>query len=478
MPGPEYAGIVTFYEDFPYALWNDFAAETCAGDVRRPPRTSASRPTYADITDQLERKITGHQPLREPDGAALRRHRARWPRGPRLRPDGRRVRRGRRLRRAVLGLRPRLTGRPARRHGRRRGRSRATPVVARVRLAPRSSSGAPAADARAARRPRPVRPLGPRHRGQRPAATPTTRTSSFPPVMAYVWGILAAIEPAFQTVTDASDPAIRALMKTPASLADLGLAAARGRTRCATAALGGRRRRPRSCSTRPSSTSARGGASTSRSTCCRRWPPSSSPSAGATGWPPRPLARRADDQAAGAAVPPPVRGLVLGDRRRGAGCLGRRPIGAGGHRRPVAAVHRRPAGPRTTSQNLAEYQGDIFAILSLRAWNLWWLVQELLRRRRVRGRRRARSSGRSRSGIVGLRAHRRCSSSSSFARDPPRPAAADARPGPGRRDARRVLLPDDDARALRVRRARVPVLLLPGSAGRAGWRSPSGSSSR
>ena len=24
MPGPEYAGIVTFYEDFPYAWWNDF----------------------------------------------------------------------------------------------------------------------------------------------------------------------------------------------------------------------------------------------------------------------------------------------------------------------------------------------------------------------------------------------------------------------------------------------------------------------
>lgn len=47
---------------------------------------------------------------------------------------------------------------------------------------------------------------------------------SFPPVMAYVWGILAAVQPAFQTATDASDPAIRALMKLPASLADFGLA--------------------------------------------------------------------------------------------------------------------------------------------------------------------------------------------------------------------------------------------------------------
>jgi len=48
---------------------------------------------------------------------------------------------------------------------------------------------------------------------------------AFGPVMVYIWGALAAIQPAFQTVTDASDPAIRALMKAPASLADLGLAA-------------------------------------------------------------------------------------------------------------------------------------------------------------------------------------------------------------------------------------------------------------
>jgi hypothetical protein len=48
---------------------------------------------------------------------------------------------------------------------------------------------------------------------------------TFGPVMAYVWGILAAVEPGFRTATDASDPALRALMKIPASLADLGLAA-------------------------------------------------------------------------------------------------------------------------------------------------------------------------------------------------------------------------------------------------------------
>jgi len=47
---------------------------------------------------------------------------------------------------------------------------------------------------------------------------------SFPPVMAYIWGLLAFLEPAFRTVTDSSDPAIRVLMKIPASLADIGLA--------------------------------------------------------------------------------------------------------------------------------------------------------------------------------------------------------------------------------------------------------------
>ena len=51
---------------------------------------------------------------------------------------------------------------------------------------------------------------------------------TFGPVMAYVWGILGAVEPGFRTATDASDPWLRALMKVPASLADVGLAAGVG----------------------------------------------------------------------------------------------------------------------------------------------------------------------------------------------------------------------------------------------------------
>lgn len=48
---------------------------------------------------------------------------------------------------------------------------------------------------------------------------------SFGPVMAYIWAVLAAVQPDFATATDASDPLIRSFMKAPASLADLALAA-------------------------------------------------------------------------------------------------------------------------------------------------------------------------------------------------------------------------------------------------------------
>jgi hypothetical protein len=48
---------------------------------------------------------------------------------------------------------------------------------------------------------------------------------SFPPVMVYIWWVLAATEPAFRTATNSADPAISVLMKLPATLADFGLAA-------------------------------------------------------------------------------------------------------------------------------------------------------------------------------------------------------------------------------------------------------------
>jgi hypothetical protein len=61
MPGPEYAGIVTFYEDFPYAWWKDFTQldDLPPTAFRDLPEDVALHPEYADIGDQLERKITG-----------------------------------------------------------------------------------------------------------------------------------------------------------------------------------------------------------------------------------------------------------------------------------------------------------------------------------------------------------------------------------------------------------------------------------
>lgn len=48
---------------------------------------------------------------------------------------------------------------------------------------------------------------------------------SFGPVMAFVWGILAAVDPVFRTAVDASDLGVRILLKLPGILADFGLAA-------------------------------------------------------------------------------------------------------------------------------------------------------------------------------------------------------------------------------------------------------------
>jgi LmbE family N-acetylglucosaminyl deacetylase len=61
MPGPEYAGIVTFYEDFPYAWWSDFRRLEDLGPAALEglPADVSLLPTFADITDQLERKIMG-----------------------------------------------------------------------------------------------------------------------------------------------------------------------------------------------------------------------------------------------------------------------------------------------------------------------------------------------------------------------------------------------------------------------------------
>jgi hypothetical protein len=61
MPGPDYAGLVTFYEDFPYAWWNDFRSidDMPGAPLAALPADISVTAEYADVTDQLERKIMG-----------------------------------------------------------------------------------------------------------------------------------------------------------------------------------------------------------------------------------------------------------------------------------------------------------------------------------------------------------------------------------------------------------------------------------
>ncbi|HYM82972.1 MAG TPA: PIG-L family deacetylase [Candidatus Dormibacteraeota bacterium] len=61
MPGPDYVGRLAFYEDFPYAWWNDFRQleDLPHGTLAGLPAGVSLEAEYADITDQLERKITG-----------------------------------------------------------------------------------------------------------------------------------------------------------------------------------------------------------------------------------------------------------------------------------------------------------------------------------------------------------------------------------------------------------------------------------
>jgi len=61
MPGPDYAGVLSFYEDFPYAWWTGFGglSDLDSEPFAELPSDVSLVPQYADISDQLERKITG-----------------------------------------------------------------------------------------------------------------------------------------------------------------------------------------------------------------------------------------------------------------------------------------------------------------------------------------------------------------------------------------------------------------------------------
>jgi hypothetical protein len=196
---------------------------------------------------------------------------------------------------------------------------------------------------------------------------------SFPPVMVYIWGALAAVEPAFRTVTDAADPMIRAIMKAPASLADLavGLLVAwelRGRPRWAIAAGLGILLHPAVIDV-----SAWWGQYESIYVlsglvafmlAVRGHPLAAAAMLG--------LALMTKPQALPFLVPFAAWFLARGGVR---GAVMAGIVGAA-----VVALLWLPflpaGGPAAYANNVSEYQGDIFAVLSLRAWNVWWLLQE------------------------------------------------------------------------------------------------------
>ncbi len=196
---------------------------------------------------------------------------------------------------------------------------------------------------------------------------------SFPPVMVYVFALLSGIEPAFKTVSDGSDPAIRALVKLPASLADFGLAALiawvlRDRPRWAVAAAITILLTPAVFYD-----SAWWGQFESIYTL--------------SGLSAVVFAVSGRDRAAAVllvvalltkpqALPFVVPFAAWFLARHGIrGSIPLALIGA-----TVAFVLWLPfiadGGPVRYLGSLAGYQGDVFAVLSLRAWNVWWLVQD------------------------------------------------------------------------------------------------------
>ena len=200
---------------------------------------------------------------------------------------------------------------------------------------------------------------------------------AFPPVMVYLWAFSATLEPAFRTVTDSADPAIRALMKLPASVADLGLAAGIAwalRTRptwAVVAALG--------IALHPAVVD-----------ISAWWGQFESLYAlpallafllathGRPGWAAVAMAIAGMTKPQALPLVVPFAAWYVG-RFGWAGAVRYGLVGAAvvvGLWLPFLAA----GGPLAFLGNLTEYQGGVFAVLSLRAWNPWWLVQEALGR--------------------------------------------------------------------------------------------------
>ena len=196
---------------------------------------------------------------------------------------------------------------------------------------------------------------------------------TFPPVMVYVWSILAVIEPTIRSVTDASDTTVRAVMKLPASVADLALAggvawALRARPAWAVAA-------GLAVALHPAvfyvsawwgqyeSLYVLGGLIAFLLAV-----------AGRPGWAAVAVAAALMTKPQALPFIAPFAGWYLGRY----GLLGSlRYVAVGTAVLVVLWLPFVPhGGPAPYLRNVVEYQSGVFAVLSLRAWNPWWLLQE------------------------------------------------------------------------------------------------------
>lgn len=197
---------------------------------------------------------------------------------------------------------------------------------------------------------------------------------TFGPVLGYIQALLTAIQPAFRTATDASNDQVRALMKVPASIADVGLGllvayALRERPRWAVMGAALILLHP---------------AVIDVSAWWGQYEPVYLLPAlaaailaieGRNGWAAAALAisLMTKPQAVPMLIPFAAWFWAMSGWRGVLRCLA---VGA-----LVSVVIWLPfipdGGPAGYLRNLGEYQNEIFSFLSLRAWNAWWLVQEL-----------------------------------------------------------------------------------------------------
>ena len=197
---------------------------------------------------------------------------------------------------------------------------------------------------------------------------------TFGPVVAYVWWLLGVVEPGFRAATDASDTWLRTLIKLPPTLADFGLAAGVGY---------GLRHRPGLAV----------GAALAVLFHPAVWYVSSwwgqyesvyalaallatlFAIGGRNGWAAALLAVAVLTKPQSLPLLLPFAAWFAG-RDGLTGLVRAGVVGA-----VTAAVIWLPflaeSGPLNYLRGIGTLQEDIFSILSLRAWNVWWLVQEV-----------------------------------------------------------------------------------------------------